>query len=168
MTDSEVTNNNCWGSLVGVIGGAALGYWAGRSSNNGPFGYNGAWGGYTNAVPVANGYCNANGGFNSFEAGKTQAELTAGLNYTGQAIAATRQDIAGLGASMAASFQRLEDRQYQAVLAENSALRGELNTARSLCPIQNELTALTGTVNCMSRAFMPGYVRSVDLCPNAS
>lgn len=167
MTDSEMTNSN-WGSLVGVVGGAALGYWAGRSSNNGPFGCNGAWGGYATAVPFTNGCCNANGGFNSFEAGKTQAELTAGLNYTGNAIAATRQDIAGLGASMAASFQRLEDRQYQAVLAENSALRGELNTARSLCPIQNELTALTGTVNCMSKAFMPGYVRSVDLCPAAS
>lgn len=168
MTDSEMTNSN-WGSLVGVVGGAALGYWAGRSSNG--YGWNnnncGGFPYVANAPYIHNGCC-TNGGFNSFEAGKTQAELTAGLNYTGQAIAATRQDIAGLGATMNSSFQRLEDRQYQALLAENSALRGELNTARSLCPIQNELTALTGTVNCMARAFMPGYVRSVDLCPAAS
>lgn len=167
MTEGENNNSiGTWGALVGVIGGAALGYWAGRS--NGPCGFGPGFGpgvvpGYGYGAGLAAEY-NINNNFDQFEAGKTQAKLYAGLDYAGQAIAATRQDIAGLAGQMNANFQRLEDRQFDMMLAENTALKGELNTARTVLPITNQMTGMNSTINQIDRAFMPGYVRSVPLC----
>ena len=96
MTEGESNNSiGTWGALVGVIGGAALGYWAGRS--NGPCGFGPCFGpgvvpGYGYGAGLATEY-NINNNFDQFEAGKTQAKIYAGLDYASQAIAATRQDI---------------------------------------------------------------------------
>lgn len=166
MTEGDNNSIGTWGALVGVIGGAALGYWAGRS--NGPCGFGPGFGpgivpGYGYGAGIATEY-NINNNFDQFEAGKTQAKIYAGLDYAGQAIAATRQDISGLASQMNANFQRLEDRQFDMMLAENTALKGELNTARTVLPITNQMTCMNSTINQIDRAFMPGYVRSVPLC----
>lgn len=175
MTEDNGNERSAWGTLVGALGGAALGYWAGQSNSCGNrncgCGYNGynygvGFGYPAYAASVA-GTAMISNGFNEFEAGKTQAELTAGLNYTAQTNAAIRRDITDLSAQMNANFQRLEDRQFNMLLAENTNLKSDLNTARTVWPITNQLTGLNGTVDCISRAFMPGYVRSVPLCNTA-
>lgn len=169
----EDTNNmGTWGSLVGVVGGAALGYWAGRSSNCGcgcggnncgcGCGCNSNWGyGPGNAAYAAAYTTNS---FDEFEAGKTQAKMYAGLDYIGNAVASTRQDISTLTAAMNAQFQRIEDRQFSTLLAENTSLKGELNTARTILPFSNQMTNMNATIHQIDRAFCPGYVRAVPLC----
>lgn len=163
MTE-ETNSMGTWGTLVGVVGGAALGYWAGRSSYDN-CGFNRGCGcGCGGGISPAYGAAFAANGFNEFEAGKTQAKLYAGLDYVGNAVAATRQDISGLTAAMNANFQRIEDRQFDMLLAENTALKGELNTSRALTPITNQITGIGATVHQIDRAFYPGYVASVPLC----
>ena len=157
MTEESNNSIGTWGALVGVVGGAALGYWAGRSSDGCGWNNHGCGSGVAAAAYNAN-------GFNEFQAGKTQAELTAGLNYTAQTNAAIRNDICNLGAQMNANFQRLEDRQFNMLVAENGALKSELNTTRVVAPITNQLVGLNTTVGQIDRAFMPGYVRAVPLC----
>ena len=164
MTDTDNNVSN-WGTLVGVVGGAALGYWAGRSSDNYRCG----------VIPAAcacNNGCMSmnNGGFNSFEAGKTQAELTAGLNYTAQGIGAIRSDINGLSAQMSNGFQRLEDRQFQLLASENQALKSELFTSNAICPIKTELAGVNYALGCLKQNQVSAF-KSVPLCttcPTAS
>lgn len=162
MTEDNNNNMGTWGTLVGVVGGAALGYWAGRSS--GPD---------SNCPSFATAACAAgitNGGFNSFEAGKTQAELTAGLTYTSAGIGAIRGDISGLAAQMNAGFQRIEDRQFQAILSENQALKSELFTSNSLCPIKSELVGVNYALSCLKQNQVSAF-KAVPLCttcPSAS
>ena len=167
MTEESSTNSiGTWGALVGVVGGAALGYWAGRSSEN-----NCGCGCNNNCGCGFNGYASpwgaaafAANGFNEFEAGKTQAKLYAGLDYVGNAVAATRRDIGTLTTAMNAQFQRIEDRQFDMLIAENTALKGELNTSRTILPITNQMTGMNATLNTIDRAFHPGYVSAVPLC----
>ena len=170
--NEDTSNIGTWGSLVGVVGGAALGYWAGRSSNCGcgcgnscGCGNNWNYGygfGPGNAAYAAAAY--TTNSFDEFEAGKTQAKMYAGLDYIGNAVASTRQDINTLTAAMNAQFQRIEDRQFSTLLAENTSLKGELNTARTVLPITNQMTNMNATIHQIDRAFCPGYVKAVPLC----
>ena len=166
MTENSDNNNmGTWGTLVGVVGGAALGYWAGRSS--GPYGFNYPFA--ANNFGFANCALN-NGGFNSFEAGKTQAELTAGLNYTAQGIGAIRSDIGALSGQMSNGFQRIEDRQFQMLVAENQSLKNELYTSSALCPIKTELAGVNCALGCLKQNQVSAF-KAVPLCttcPSAS
>jgi hypothetical protein len=155
MTEDSGFGN--WGTLVGVVGGAALGYWAGRSSDNGC--------GCSNrcgcaATPE---YVYNNGGFNSFEAGKTQAELTAGLNYTSQGINGVRNSIVDLSGQMSAGFQNILDRQFQMLVAENQSLKNEIFTCNALGPVKAELANIGCAVGCLRQNQVSAF-KSVPLC----
>lgn len=152
----EETSNNgmsTWGALVGVVGGAALGYWAGRSNDNNYFN-NGC--GYNNTI------CGS-GGYNAFEAGKTQAEVTAGLTYTSGGIQAVRQDLGALASQMYAGFQRQDERQFQMLVAENQALKSDLSLNSSLCPIRTELAGINYALSCLKNNQVSAF-KSVPLC----
>lgn len=159
MEDSK-DGMGTWGALVGVVGGAALGYWAGRSSENG-FGYG--------RPPVAVAAETANG-FNGFEAGKTQAELSCGLNYTAQGIGAIRQDLNGLSSQVNAGFQNIMDRQFQQLVAENQSLKSEIFTSNALGPVKTELAGIGCAVGCLQQNQVSAF-KTVPLCttcPTAS
>lgn len=170
MESTNHDNNvGTWGTLIGAVGGAAAGYWAGRSS--GPYNYGFGYGNapFVNpgfapiAYPVNVGNHCVDGGFNSFEAGKTQAQLTAGLDYTAQGIAAARNDICNLGSQMNAGFQRIEDRQFQMLVSENQALKSELYTTNALGPVKAELAGIGCAVSCLKSNQVSAF-KAVPLC----
>ena len=162
MTEDSNSGMGNWGTLVGVVGGAALGYWAGRSSDNG-CGCNkcGCNGTYMNATYPTCGL--SYGGFNSFEAGKTQAELTAGLDFTAQGINGVRNGLVDLSQQMSAGFQNILDRQFQMLVAENQSLKNEIFTCNALGPVKAELANIGCTVGCLRQNQVSAF-KSVPLC----
>lgn len=175
---TEETNNcniGTWGTLVGVVGGAALGYWAGRSSApngfcaNGnmvapigyaPFGY----GGFSNCTDHT-----ANGN-TAFAAGEAKAEAQAGLTYISGGIGAIRNDIAGVSAQINSGFQNIMDREYQKLIADNQSLKNELYTTNALMPVNAQLANIGCAVSCLKQNQVSAF-RAVPLCttcPSAS
>lgn len=168
MTEDSSNGMSTWGALVGVVGGAALGYWAGRSSDNCGCGNkcgcgcNGNW----NNGFAFNGYptCGLSyGGYNSFEAGKTQAQVTAGLDFTAQGINGVKNDIVTLSDKMSAGFQSIMDRQFQMLVSENQSLRNELYTTNSLNPVKYELANIGCAVSCLKQNQVSAF-KAVPLC----
>ncbi len=102
-------------------------------------------------------------GANSFEAGKTQAELTAGLSYTAQGIGAIRNDIAGLSAQVNSGFQRLEDRQFQMLVSENQALKGQIYTTTAINPINANIAGIECALGCLKQNQVSAF-KAVPLC----
>lgn len=170
---TEETNNNSigtWGTLVGVVGGAALGYWAGRSSGPNGFAPNG-----TVAVPYGFGaFSNctdhtANGN-TAFVAGEAKAASEAGLTYISGGIGAIRNDIAGISAQINSGFQNIMDREYQKLIADNQALKNELYTTNALMPVNAQLSNIGCAVSCLKQNQVSAF-KAVPLCttcPSAS
>jgi hypothetical protein len=160
----EKEGHGSWNALW-ALGGFAAGYLV----NGGRFG-NGCGGN-------CNGNCNGCGGCGGsapvasaaaasayYNEGIMAGENRAGLNYATQAITNGNQEMRAGFAQMNAQFTNILDREYQKVLAENTALKSNNALCAAMNPLSNSITSLTGTVNCIREAFNPGYVRSVPLC----
>jgi hypothetical protein len=155
------SHRGSWDALW-AAGGFAAGWFAGRNGNNcnsncnNGCGYNGGgYGPYGAAAATA-----------IYQQGIMEGKNTAGIDYIAQSNSMTAQEMRNGFAQMNAQFTNILDREYQKVLAENTALKSNSALCAAMNPLSNSITALTGTVNCIRDAFTPGYVRSVPLCPS--
>jgi hypothetical protein len=158
----EKEGHGSWNALW-ALGGFAAGYLVnggkfGNGCNNNCNSCNGCGPAPVASAAAASAYYNE---------GIMAGENRAGLNYAAQAITNGNQEMRAGFAQMNAQFTNILDREYQKVLAENTALKSNSALCSAIGPLSNSVTALTGTVNCIRDAFTPGYVRSVPLCPTS-
>jgi hypothetical protein len=153
----EKEGHGSWNALW-ALGGFAAGYLV----NGGRFGNGCA----NNCAPCSGPAPVASAAAASayYNEGIMAGENRAGLNYATQAITNGNQEMRAGFAQMNAQFTNILDREYQKVLAENTALKSNSALCAAMNPLSNSITALSGTVNCIRDAFTPGYVRSVPLC----
>jgi hypothetical protein len=148
-----------WDALW-AAGGFAAGWFAGRNGN----GCNNNCNNGCGCSPAPFGPASAAAASAYYNEGIMAGENRAGLNYAAQAITNGNQEMRAGFAQMNAQFTNILDREYQKVLAENTALKSNSALCATIGPLSNSITSLTGTVNCIRDAFNPGYVRSVPLC----
>jgi hypothetical protein len=148
------SHRGSWDALW-AAGGFAAGWFAGRNGNCNN-GCNNGCGGYGPASAAAADAI--------YQQGIMEGKNTAGIDYIAQSNSMTAQEMRNGFAQMTAQFTNILDREYQKVLAENTALKSNSALCAAMNPLTNSITSLTGTVNCIRDAFSPGYVRSVPMC----